>query len=55
MILGKVAYLGSFSLKSALITAGILHFIVSNPPSISRVTVNSVSPFSIYKLFILDC
>jgi len=39
-MLGRVAYLGSLSLRSAVTTAGSLTLIVSNPPSISRVTVN---------------
>jgi hypothetical protein len=48
MIFGSVAYRGSFSRKSALITAGSLHLIVSNPPSTSLVTVISLSPCSTY-------
>ena len=40
IIFGSVAYLGSFSLKSAVTTAGNDILIVSNPPSISLVTYN---------------
>lgn len=39
MIFGKVAYLGSFNLRSAVTTAGSLTLIVSKPPSISLVIV----------------
>lgn len=38
IMLGKVAYLGSLRRKSALITAGSLHFMFSKPPSISLFT-----------------
>ena len=37
MMLGRVAYLGSFSLRSAVTTAGSLTLIDSRPPSISLV------------------
>ena len=37
MMLGSVAYLGSFSLRSAVTTAGSLTLIDSRPPSISLV------------------
>lgn len=46
MMLGSVAYLGSFSLRSALSTAGSLVLIVSKPPSISRTTFSPESIFS---------
>ena len=46
MILGRVAYLGSLSLRSAERTAGRLILIVSRPPSTSRVTVRPASVFS---------
>lgn len=39
MILGRVAYLGVFSRRSAVRTAGVLILIVSSPPSISRTTL----------------
>lgn len=45
---GSVAYLGSLSLKSALMTAGNFTFIVSKPPSISLVTCSSPFCFSIW-------
>lgn len=35
MIFGNVAYLGSFNLRSALITAGVFIRIDSRPPSTS--------------------
>lgn len=46
MIFGNVAYLGSLSRRSAVITAGSLILIVSKPPSISRVTVKPSPVFS---------
>ena len=46
MILGRVAYLGSFNLRSAESTAGRLILTVSRPPSTSRVTVRPASVFS---------
>lgn len=46
MILGRVAYLGVLSRRSAVTTAGILSLIVSNPPSISLTTL-IVSPSSV--------
>lgn len=36
-MLGRVAYLGSFSLRSAVTTAGSLTLMDSRPPSISLV------------------
>ena len=39
IIFGREAYRGSFKRKSTVITAGIFTFIVSSPPSISRVTI----------------
>lgn len=42
MILGRVAYRGSFNLKSAVTIAGSPVSIVSSPPSISLVTFNLV-------------
>ena len=41
MIFGNVAYLGSLRRKSAVSTVGTFTLIVSNPPSISRITVRS--------------
>ena len=46
MILGSVAYLGSLSRKSVVMTAGNLTLIVSIPPSTSLFTVSSLSVFS---------
>ena len=43
IIFGRVAYLGSFSLRSAVTTAGNFTRIDSKPPSISRVML-SLSP-----------
>lgn len=40
MIFGRVAYLGVLSRRSAVITAGMLIFMVSSPPSISRTTLS---------------
>lgn len=45
MILGRVAYLGVLSRRSAVITAGVLILIVSRPPSISLTTL-TLSPSS---------
>lgn len=39
MILGRVAYRGVLSRRSAVTTAGVLILIVSSPPSISRTTL----------------
>lgn len=47
IILGSVAYLGSFNRKSEVSTAGTFTFIVSSPPSISLVTDKSPFDFSI--------
>lgn len=46
IILGRVAYLGVLSRRSAVNTAGVLIFIVSSPPSISRTTL-ILSPSSV--------
>ena len=46
MMLGRVAYRGSFSLRSAVTTAGSLTLICSRPPSTSRITFNSSPSFS---------
>lgn len=43
MILGRVAYLGVLSRRSAVTTAGVLILIVSRPPSISLTTL-TLSP-----------
>ena len=40
MMLGRVAYLGSFSLRSAVTTAGRLTRTSSNPPSTSLVMLS---------------
>ena len=47
MMLGKLAYLGSFNLKSVLITAGKLTSMFSMPPSTSLLTFTILSTISI--------
>jgi len=46
MMLGSVAYRGSFNRRSVVTTAGSFTLIVSKPPSTSRVTSNVPSFFS---------
>ena len=46
MIFGRLAYLGSFNLKSVLITAGSATSIFSIPPSTSRLTTAFLSEIS---------
>ena len=46
-MLGKLAYLGSFSLKSVLITAGKVTCMFSMPPSTSLLTFAILSSISI--------
>ena len=46
MIFGKEAYLGSFNLKSVVITQGMEILIVSRPPSTSLVTLIVLSSFT---------
>ena len=46
MILGRVAYLGSLSRRSAVTTAGRDTLMLSKPPSISRVILRHPSPHS---------
>ena len=48
MILGSVAYRGSFNRRSAVTIAGSLTLTVSNPPSISLVTARFPLDFSIF-------
>ncbi len=47
IILGRVAYLGSFNLRSADITVGIDTLMCSKPPSISLITFKWSPSFSI--------
>lgn len=53
IMLGSVAYLGSFKRKSADTTAGSFSLTVSKPPSISRTTLRPSPSFSTCKYSLL--